>query len=239
MHIGHCGSCGCQMDISALEPYTNVVCPECGEHTRVKCELGNYRLIGRHAVGGMSKLFVARDMTLGREVAIKILNDEYCRDEHRMRQFEHEAMITAAISHPHVVRVFTVGKAFGHFYIAMELVEGETLTAWQRAANRPWREVLGLYLQAGRGLAAAHARGIVHRDVKPENVLIGDRGRVKVADFGLAKAISSQTQTATQGLLIGTVSYLPPELVTSGHTDARSDVYSAGVVLFELLTGHR
>ncbi len=110
-HIAHCSSCGCKMDISQMEPYTNVVCPDCEHHTRVKCELGPYLLIGRHAVGGMSMVFKARDVTLNREVAIKILNEDYSRDEVRMRQFEHEALITAAISHPHVVRVFTVPGA--------------------------------------------------------------------------------------------------------------------------------
>ena len=127
IQIAHCSSCGCQMDISSMEPYTKVICPDCGHQSRVKCELGRYELIGRHAEGGMSKLFIARDTTLDREVAIKILNAEYCRDEQRMQQFEYEALITAAISHPHVVRVFTVGKAFNRFYIAMELVSGESL----------------------------------------------------------------------------------------------------------------
>ena len=115
-HIILCDGCGCQMDITSMEPYTKVICPDCGHQMRVKCELGQYVLTGRHAVGGMSKVFRAQDSILDREVAIKILNDDYSKDEQRMHQFEREALITAAISHPHVVRVFTVGKAYGHFY---------------------------------------------------------------------------------------------------------------------------
>ena len=236
MHIGHCGSCGCQMDISALEPYTNVVCPECGEHTRVKCELGNYRLIGRHAVGGMSKLFVARDMTLGREVAIKILNDEYCRDEHRMRQFEHEALITAAISHPHVVRVFTVGKAFGHFYIAMELVLGESLE--QRMAREgaiSEAEILPLCEEIIAGLRAAQDAGLIHRDIKPGNILFDANDHVKIVDFGLA--LVTQGGVAKAEEIWATPYYVPPEALTGEHEDFRSDMYALGATLYHALSG--
>ena len=236
MHIGHCGSCGCQMDISSLEPYTNVVCPECGEHTRVKCELGNYRLIGRHAVGGMSKLFVARDMTLGREVAIKILNDEYCRDEHRMRQFEHEALITAAISHPHVVRVFTVGKAFGHFYIAMELVLGESLE--QRMAREgaiSEAEILPLCEEIIAGLRAAQDAGLIHRDIKPGNILFDANDHVKIVDFGLA--LVTQGGVAKAEEIWATPYYVPPEALTGEHEDFRSDMYALGATLYHALSG--
>ena len=236
MHIGHCGSCGCQMDTSSLEPYTNVVCPECGEHTRVKCELGNYRLIGRHAVGGMSKLFVARDMTLGREVAIKILNDEYCRDEHRMRQFEHEAMITAAISHPHVVRVFTVGKAFGHFYIAMELVLGESLE--QRMAREgaiSEAEILPLCEEIIAGLQAAQDAGLIHRDIKPGNILFDANDHVKIVDFGLA--LVTQGGVAKAEEIWATPYYVPPEALTGEHEDFRSDMYALGATLYHALSG--
>ena len=236
MHIGHCGSCGCQMDTSSLEPYTNVVCPECGEHTRVKCELGNYRLIGRHAVGGMSKLFVARDMTLGREVAIKILNDEYCRDEQRMRQFQHEAMITAAISHPHVVRVFTVGKAFGHFYIAMELVLGESLE--QRMAREgaiSEAEILPLCEEIIAGLQAAQDAGLIHRDIKPGNILFDTNDHVKIVDFGLA--LVTQGGVAKAEEIWATPYYVPPEALTGEHEDFRSDMYALGATLYHALSG--
>src|SRR5687768_13953317 len=122
----------------------------------------------------------------------------------------------------------------------MEYVEGETLRdVLNREAPLPPARALEIIEPVLAALAAAHDAGLVHRDVKPENVLISERGQIKVADFGLAKAISAQTSTATQGLLIGTVSYLPPELVVSGKADARSDVYSAGVVLFEMLTGRK
>ena len=158
-YIAHCSACGCKMDISAMEPYTNVVCPDCGSHTRVKCELGPYLLIGRHAAGGMSMVFKARDVTLDRDVAIKLLNEVYSNDEQRMRQFEREALITAAISHPHVVRVFTVGKAYGHFYIAMEMVPGENLE--QRIAREGAigeDEMLPIAAEIISGLRAARQR---------------------------------------------------------------------------------
>src|SRR5215218_255419 len=179
---------------------------------------GRYSLTSRLARGGMATVYQAIDTRLTRTVAIKIMHIGLGDDAEFARKFDREARAAARLSHPCVVSVFDQGRddsstGGGRPYIVMESV----LAA----------------------LAAAHEAGLVHRDVKPENVLISDRGQLKVADFGLAKAVSSQTSTATQGLLIGTVSYLPPELVMSGRADARSDVYSAGVVLFELLTGRK
>jgi beta-lactam-binding protein with PASTA domain len=160
------------------------------------------------------------------------------------RKFDREARAAAKLSHPNVVSVFDQGQdresSNSRPYIVMEYVEGQTLRdVLNREAPMPPKRALEIMEPVLAALAAAHNAGLVHRDVKPENVLISDRGQIKVADFGLAKAVSSQTNTATQGLLIGTVSYVPPELVMSGHADARSDVYSAGIVLFELLTGRK
>ncbi len=206
---------------------------------------GRYEITERLARGGMATVYRGVDTRLTRTVAVKIMHVGLGDDLEFARKFDHEARAAARLSHPNVVSVFDQGAdaVDGNVvrpYIVMEYVEGQTLRDVINA-HAPLDPVAALDLlePVVSALAAAHDAGLVHRDVKPENVLLGDRGRVKVADFGLAKAISSQTQTATQGLLIGTVSYLPPELVTSGHADARSDVYSAGVVLFELLTGRK
>ncbi|MGI3786383.1 MAG: protein kinase domain-containing protein, partial [Janthinobacterium lividum] len=206
---------------------------------------GRYEITERLARGGMATVYRGIDTRLTRTVAVKIMHVGLGDDLEFARKFDREARAAARLSHPNVVSVFDQGAdaVDGNVvrpYIVMEYVEGQTLRDVVNA-HAPLDPIAALDLlePVVSALAAAHDAGLVHRDVKPENVLIGTRGRVKVADFGLAKAISSQTQTATQGLLIGTVSYLPPELVTSGHTDARSDVYSAGVVLFELLTGRK
>jgi serine/threonine-protein kinase len=206
---------------------------------------GRYRIVQRLARGGMATVYQAVDTRLTRTVAVKVMHVGLGDDVEFARKFDREARAAARLSHPNVVSVFDQGQGVldGHTvrpYIVMEYVDGPTLRDLivDEAPMTPARalEVLEPVLAA---LAAAHDAGLVHRDVKPENVLISDRGQIKVADFGLAKAVSSQTSTATQGLLIGTVSYLPPELVVSGRADARSDVYSTGVVLFELLTGRK
>jgi serine/threonine-protein kinase len=204
---------------------------------------GRYQITERLARGGMATVYRAVDTRLTRTVAVKVMHVGLGDDAEFARKFDREARAAARLSHPNVVAVFDQGQDIieGHSsrpYIVMEHIEGYTLRDVINTESplRPLRalEVIEPVLAA---LAAAHDAGLVHRDVKPENVLISDRGQLKVADFGLAKAVSSQTSTATQGLLIGTVSYLPPELVLSGRADARSDVYSTGVVLFELLTG--
>ena len=219
-----------------MEPYTNVVCPDCGQHARVKCKLGHYQLVGRHAEGGMSKLFIARDTTLDREAAIKILNAEYCRDEQRMKQFEDEALITAAISHPHVVRVFTVGKAFERFYIAMELVSGESLE--QRMAREgaiSEEQILPLCQEIISGLQAAKDAGLIHRDIKPGNILFDANDHVKIVDFGLA--LVTQGGVAKAEEIWATPYYVPPEALMGEQEDFRSDMYALGATLYHALSG--
>src|SRR4051812_13578745 len=206
---------------------------------------GRYQITQRLARGGMATVYQAVDTRLTRTVAVKVMHVGLGDDAEFARKFDREARAAAKLSHPNVVSVFDQGqdRLDGHVsrpYIVMEYVDGRTLRdVINREAPMPPLRALELIEPVLAALASAHDAGLVHRDVKPENVLISDRGQLKVADFGLAKAISSQTSTATQGLLIGTVSYLPPELVLSGRSDARSDVYSAGVVLFELLTGRK
>ena len=205
---------------------------------------GRYEITQRLARGGMATVYRAVDTRLTRTVAVKVMHVGLGDEAEFARKFDREARAAARLSHPNVVSVFDQGQDLEgpntRPYIVMEYVPGQTLRdVLNREAPMTPSRALEIMEPVLVALAVAHDAGLVHRDVKPENVLISDRGRIKVADFGLAKAVSSQTNTATQGLLIGTVSYLPPELVMAGRADSRSDVYSAGVVLFELLTGRK
>src|SRR5262245_40809090 len=201
---------------------------------------GRYRVGPKIARGGMATVYEATDTRLDRTVALKVLHSGYADDEAFASRFVREARSTARLSHPHVVSVFDQGEDDGTLFLAMEYVPGRTLRDVVRdQAPLPPAHALALLEPVLSALATAHDAGFVHRDVKPENVLITDDGRVKVADFGLVRAVTTATNTATSGMLIGTVSYIAPELVTDGSADARSDVYSAGVLLYELLTGQK
>ncbi|MFG1907999.1 Stk1 family PASTA domain-containing Ser/Thr kinase [Kribbella sp. NPDC048928] len=201
---------------------------------------GRYRVGARVAKGGMATVYQALDMRLDRTVALKVMHDGLGDDAAFTRRFVAEARAAARLSNQHVVAVFDQGDDDGTLFLAMEYVPGRTLrdVIREEAPLSPAR-ALDLLTPVLSALSAAHDAGIVHRDIKPENVLISDKGAVKVADFGLARAVSASGNTATQGLLMGTVSYLAPELVTDGSADARSDVYSAGILLYELLTGNK
>ena len=198
---------------------------------------GRYAVTARIAHGGMATVYRATDTRLDREVALKVMHAELARDDEFVRRLIGEAKSVARLSHQNVVAVFDQGADGSYLYLAMEYVPGRTLKELLRDSGR-FPPAAALEIMAGvlDGLAAAHASGIVHRDVKPENVLLTADGRIKVADFGLARAQSAAGHTRA-GLLVGTVSYVPPEQVTGGTTGPRGDVYSAGVMLFELLTG--
>ncbi|MDO9454744.1 Stk1 family PASTA domain-containing Ser/Thr kinase [Nocardioides sp.] len=203
---------------------------------------GRYRLGPRIARGGMASVHEALDVRLDRTVAVKIMHaglSDSDSDRDFAERFVREARAAARLSHPNVVAVHDQGDDDGTVFLVMELVSGHTLRdTIAKESPMPAARALALIEPVLSALAAAHRAGLIHRDVKPENVLISDDGRVKVADFGLAKAVSADTQhTATQGVLIGTVSYLAPELVIDGRADERADVYAAGVLLYELLTG--
>ncbi len=200
---------------------------------------GRYRIAARVARGGMASVYEATDLRLDRTVAIKVMHPGLGDDEEFAARFVREARAAARLSHPNVVAVYDQGQEDGTVFLAMELVSGHTLRdVIRKESPMPPSRALALIEPVLSALASAHRAGLIHRDIKPENVLIADDGRVKVADFGLAKAVSADTQhTATGGVLIGTVSYLAPELVVDGRADARADVYAVGVVLYELLTG--
>jgi len=209
---------------------------------------GRYRVGPRIARGGMASVYEATDLRLDRQVAVKIMHAGLAEDPDFVRRFEREARSAAKLSHPNVVAVYDQGADGDTLFLVMEHVRGVTLRDVIRTdAPMPPARALGLVEPVLAALSAAHRAGMIHRDVKPENVLItephgpaGAVGEVKVADFGLARAVNAETQaTATGGLLIGTVSYLAPELVADGHADARADVYAVGVLLYEMLTGRK
>ncbi|HEX5522483.1 MAG TPA: Stk1 family PASTA domain-containing Ser/Thr kinase [Pedococcus sp.] len=199
---------------------------------------GRYRVLSHIADGGMASVYLALDTRLEREVALKVMRPGLAADETFVSRFRREARSAARLSHPHVVAVFDQGEDDGSMFLAMEYVPGQTLREVMQAEGpltpRAALDIMDPVLQA---LSAAHRAGIIHRDVKPENVILREDGTVKVADFGLARAVTTQTTTAQTGMLLGTVAYLSPEQVERGIADARSDVYAAGLILFEMLTG--
>ncbi|WP_256792073.1 Stk1 family PASTA domain-containing Ser/Thr kinase [Terrabacter sp. Ter38] len=201
---------------------------------------GRYRILSHLADGGMASVYVALDGRLDREVALKIMRPGLATDDVFVERFRAEARSAARLSHPNVVAVFDQGEDAGEVFLAMELVEGKTLRdVIHEEAPLTAREALAILEPILLALRAAHVAGMIHRDVKPENVIVRRDGEVKVADFGLARAITNQAATSQTGVLLGTVSYLSPEQVERGVADTRSDVYAAGLLLFEMLTGRK
>ena len=208
--------------------------------------LGSYEIVSSLGQGGMGAVYRARDLKLGREVAIKVLAPELASDSERLRRFEQEARAASALSHPNIVHIYDVGESDGTRYIAMELAEGSTLRRVLAEGPLSAERLLDVARQLADGLAKAHATGIVHRDLKPENVMVGEDGLVKILDFGLAKfstpawAIDSEMATLARtrhGMLIGTVEYMSPEQASGKSADSRSDQFSLGLILYEMATG--
>jgi len=201
---------------------------------------GRYRVLSHLADGGMATVYVALDERLDREVALKVMRADLAKDESFVERFRREARSAARLSHPNVVAVYDQGEDDGQVFLAMELVNGLTLRQVMHSEGpMTVRAALDIFDPILQALGAAHSAGLIHRDVKPENVLLREDGTVKVADFGLARAIATTTSTAQTGLLLGTVAYLSPEQVERGVADARSDVYAAGLLLFEMLAGSK
>jgi serine/threonine protein kinase len=198
---------------------------------------GRYRLEHHLGHGGMASVYLARDEELERSVAIKLLAESLADDQASRRRFLREARLAARLSHPNVVRVYDAGEDEGRPYIVMECVEGETLAELlaRRGRLRP-DEAIGLALQACRGLEHAHAEGLIHRDVKPGNLLLARDGTLKIADFGIARAAEGTALTQA-GTVLGTAAYLAPEQAAGEEVTAAADLYSLGAVLYELLTG--
>ena len=212
--------------------------------------LGPYEIIAGIGAGGMGEVYRARDSRLGREVAIKVLPESFSRDADRLQRFEHEARIVSALNHPNILAIFDVGAQEGTHYLVSELLDGQALRDKMAAGPFSQRRVREYALEIARGLAAAHEKGVVHRDLKPDNIFITKDGRVKILDFGLARQISSGrnsglTQTiagpdpTTPGTVMGTVGYMSPEQVRGQAVDHRSDLFSLGAILYEMISGKR
>lgn len=231
-----CAGCGALMDVTTFSPFDTVVCPSCSAETNVKKDFGTYQLRQRFAIGGMSVIFEGWDTTLDRRVAIKVLNEEYCNDEIRIQSFENEARLTAQVSHPNVVKVYAVGRAYGRFYLVMELIKGKSFEGIiNKRGAIPESEVLDISLQVAAGLRAAKNAGMIHRDVKPGNILIDEAGHARLLDFGLA--LITQDGRAQADEVWATPYYVPPEALERGIEDFRSDIYAFGASLYHALAG--
>src|SRR5215471_2515819 len=217
--------------------------------------VGPYEILAPLGAGGMGEVYRARDARLKREVAVKLLPPAYSKDADRLRRFEQEAQAAGGLNHPNITAVYDVGELDGAPYIVTELLEGETLGAALSGGKLPQRKAIDYALQIARGLDAAHEKGIVHRDLKPHNLFILKDGRVKILDFGLAKLMQTEPETGASGpeatgmptatggtepgVVLGTLGYMSPEQVKGKPADARSDIFSFGAILYEMLSGNR
>ena len=194
-----------------------------------------YEILGKIGSGGMADVYKAKDHKLNRFVAVKVLKPEFREDTTFIRKFRSEAQAAAGLTHPNIVNVFDVGDDEGVYYIVMELIEGITLKEYiSKKGKLSIKEATSIAIQVSMGLEAAHSHGIVHRDVKPQNIIISTDGKVKVTDFGIARAASSNTISSN---VMGSVHYSSPEQVRGGYSDEKSDIYSLGITLYEMVTG--
>ena len=194
-----------------------------------------YEILGKIGTGGMADVYKAKDHKLNRFVAVKVLKPEFREDTTFIRKFKSEAQAAAVLTHPNIVNVFDVGDDNGVYYIVMELIEGITLKEYiSKKGKLSVKEATSIAIQVSMGLEAAHSHGIVHRDVKPQNIIISMDGKVKVTDFGIARAASSNTISSN---VMGSVHYSSPEQVRGGYSDEKSDIYSLGITMYEMVTG--
>ncbi|MFN0130003.1 MAG: serine/threonine-protein kinase [Verrucomicrobiales bacterium] len=230
-----CASCGQVMDVSAAEPFSQQACRTCGTMALVRTHFDHFTILREVGVGGMSRVFEAEDISLGRRVALKILNRECSQDATRLAQFEREARLTASFSHPHIVKVYSVGRDQNLFYIAMELVPGGSLDDRTRQAGaQPEEEMLRMATEVVQGLRTAQGKGLIHRDIKPGNILFAEDGTAKIVDFGLA-LIQGDRDNSEE--LWATPYYVPPEKLYGEADTYRGDMYSLGAALFHALAG--
>src|SRR6266849_6401922 len=214
-------------------------------------KLGSYEIVAPLGAGGMGEVYQAHDAKLGRDVAIKVLPDAFAHDPARLSRFQREAKMLASLNHPNIAAIYGLEEDAGRNYLVMELVSGETLAERVKREGRvPVEEALAIMKQIAEALEAAHEKSIIHRDLKPANVKVTPEGRVKVLDFGLAKAFAGDganedlsnsptlSRAATmQGVILGTAAYMSPEQARGKPVDRRTDIWAFGAVVYELLTG--
>src|SRR5512139_3719127 len=214
--------------------------------------LSHYSLVDKIGKGGMGEVFRAKDQKLGRDVAIKVLPEEFARDADRVARFQREAKLLASLNHPNIAAIYGLEESGGAQFLVLELVEGQTLADRIKSGPIPVEESLKLALQIAEALEVAHEKGVIHRDLKPANIKVTPDGKVKVLDFGLAKALAAEQQEATltysptlselatqKGVILGTAAYMSPEQAKGRTVDKRTDIWAFGVVLFEMLTGRQ
>jgi hypothetical protein len=231
-----CPACGILIDVSQEEPLAKVTCPGCGEKFRVERAFDNFVLLETLGVGGMGSVYKARDIRLNRFVALKILRPELSADPAEIQRLEQEARATAAVNDPHIVQVFSSGTDHGQFYLVMELVDQGSLDDRMAEQGRVSEtQVLDTGLQAARGLRAAYEKGLIHRDIKPGNILFASEHVSKIGDFGLAVAAGQNAEV--QNEIWGTPYYVAPERLNNEPEDFRSDMYSLGATLYHAAAG--
>ena len=197
---------------------------------------GRYQVLSKIGAGGMADVYKAKDCMLNRYVAVKVLKKEYREDENFVKKFRSEAQAAAGLLNPNIVNVYDVGEDRGLYYMVMELVEGITLKEYvQKKGKLSSKEAISIAIQMCTGIEAAHNHHIIHRDIKPQNIIISKEGKVKVTDFGIAKATTSQTVSTSA---MGSVHYVSPEQARGGYCDEKSDIYSLGITMYEMVTGH-
>jgi hypothetical protein len=234
-----CPDCAALLDVSEEEPFANVICPVCGTSMRTRTNFNNFTLQMQIGVGGMGAVYKALDVSLNRMVALKVVLKEYSSDPAYLAKFEHEARMAAMLNHPHVVKVYSFGSDHGLFYIAMELVDhGSMEEKMTREGSLPESLVLEVGIQVAEGLQAAYQKGLIHRDVKPGNILFADDHTAKIVDFGLALPMAHAAGKVLEGGEVwGTPYYIAPEKLSYQPEDFRSDIYSLGASLFHALAG--
>jgi serine/threonine protein kinase len=234
--LENCPSCGAEIDMTGLQPFTEVACPACGGAFTARARFDHFEIQSLLGEGGMGSVYQAVDTNLDREVALKVLKLALSSNPGECEKLEREARTTALINHPHIIKIFDFGRSQGQFYIAMELIGGGSLDDLiQTYGTVPEKMVLQVGIQVAQGLEAALEQGLIHRDIKPANILFADIDTAKLVDFGLAMVMSDAAQA--RGEIWGTPYYIAPEKLDEQPEDFRSDIYSLGGTLFHALAG--
>ena len=234
-----CWVCSAVLDAGGHEPLVRVVCRNCGKQNLLQRTFDHFVPVQTLGAGGMGTVYKARDGQLERFVALKLLHQDLGSEANHDAQLQQEARIAASVNHPNVVQIFSLGTDHGRFYVVMELIDHGSLDGLMESQGRvPEHQVLDIGIQIARGLRAAHRKGLIHRDVKPANILFVDEQAAKIGDFGLAAFATQQSQfTDSNGVIWGTPPYVAPERLCNQPEDVRSDIYSLGATLFHAVAG--